>query len=294
MSPDVPLVSVVIPSRNRRARLERALASVWAQTLGDFEVIVVDDASDDGTQQALANIAASEPRLRTIRHDAPRGGAGARNTGIAAARGEFVAFLDDDDVWLPEKLARQVAVLRANPQASAVSASFVIDAGGGRRLAKILHPPRDADEIIHANHLGGASVCCTTRAALERIGGFDPTLRSAQDWDLWIKLNDLGPVLVCPEPLVVYHTHEGARITGNPVAVYTGRRRVFVRYRGRMSAAARGTQIRELLYCRKVMLKSGRLAELVGLFGLMRYTGMVKGVRYVYRYARMVFPGLSR
>src|SRR5262245_33388702 len=100
-----PLVSVVIPSHNRRRLLERTLRSVLAQAAGDLEVVVVDDGSTDGTRDA----AGLDPRVVILRNDIPAGVGSARNQGIAAARGEWIAFCDDDDLWSPDKLMRQLA-----------------------------------------------------------------------------------------------------------------------------------------------------------------------------------------
>src|SRR5437867_300620 len=110
-------VSVVIPTRNRQRLLRRALGSVLAQRQVDIEVLVVDEASEDGTADFVRAIA--DPRVVLVRHDAPRGVAAARNAGLARARAPWVAFLDDDDVWAPTKLALQLAA------APAVGASWV-------------------------------------------------------------------------------------------------------------------------------------------------------------------------
>ena len=115
------LVSVVIPTRNRRDRLERAIKSAKVQTWPTIEIIVVDDASSDGTQLFLQKRVSEDARVQVVRNEVPRGGGGARNQGVAVARGQYIAFLDDDDTWLPEKLAEQVALMKANPGASAVS-----------------------------------------------------------------------------------------------------------------------------------------------------------------------------
>ncbi len=109
----VPIpVSVIIPTYNRAGLVQEAVASVLAQTWRDFEVLVVDDGGSDGTDAALAPYAS---RLRLLRRESRGGVSAARNTGIEAARGEWLAFLDSDDLWLPEKLARQMAYLAAHP-----------------------------------------------------------------------------------------------------------------------------------------------------------------------------------
>src|SRR5262245_24547581 len=102
----MPLVTVVIPTHNRAGRVRSAIESVLHQTYADFEIVVVDDASEDGTENTVRGVL--DPRVRYIRHAVARGDAAARNTGIRNSTGEYVAFLDDDDEWLPEKLRFQV------------------------------------------------------------------------------------------------------------------------------------------------------------------------------------------
>ena len=107
-----PLVSVIIPTYNRADLVRQAVASVKAQTFRDFEIVVVDDGGTDGTCEVLS----AGRELRVLRHPDRRGVAAARNTGVAAARGEWLAFLDSDDLWLPDKLARQISWLEGQPE----------------------------------------------------------------------------------------------------------------------------------------------------------------------------------
>lgn len=109
----MPEVSVIIPTHNRQRLVSRAVRSVLNQTYEDLECIVVDDASSDGTPQVIQTI--EDERLVYLRHDRNRGASGARNTGIRAAKSSLIAFLDDDDEWLPEKLVKQVPLLKALP-----------------------------------------------------------------------------------------------------------------------------------------------------------------------------------
>lgn len=283
---DHELVSVIIPTRNRREHLARAIESVRHQTWKNVEIIVVDDASSDGTQEYLCQLATESKSIKFVRNEIPQGGAGARNTGIGIAQGSFIAFLDDDDVWLPEKLEYQIDALKSEPDASAVSCWFHIEAANGARSLIRLHAPADTQEILRSNHLGGASMCLTTKSYVDAIGGFDPVLRSGQDWDLWIKLHDKGRVLVCETPLVCYLPHNGVRITSNPSAVYGGRRRVYIRYKDRMSDHTRQSHLAELIYCRKVLLRVGAFNKIAGVFAVLRFCGVLRGSRYLYRYVR--------
>lgn len=245
-----PTVTAVIATRNRAASLAQALRSVADQRDIPLETIVVDDGSDDETPQMLRAWAASGADRRVVRVDRSVGGAQARNRGVAVARGEFVAFLDDDDVWRPEKTARQVARLRAVPTAVAASCAFVVHAPG--RRDRVVHPPTapDMQTVLAVNRMGGASVCLARRQTLLDVGVFDPGLPSAQDWDLWIRLRGAGSIEVCPEPLVDYYAHEGARISRAAVAVHVGMRRVYFRYRAAMQESVRREVFGMVLYTR--------------------------------------------
>lgn len=280
------LVSVVIPTRNRRDRLERAIKSAENQTWPTIEIIVVDDASSDGTQLFLQRLVPADARVQVVRNEVPRGGGGARNQGVAAARGTYVAFLDDDDIWLPEKLAEQVAMMRKNPGAAAVSCGFIVQHSSWIQRKVNVVPPRDEQQILRSNHLGGASMCLTTKRSLAAVQGFDPTLPSGQDWDLWIKLQGIGDVLVCDKPLVCYVPHLGARITGNLKSNYEGRRKIYFRYKLRMSEATRKTVLCELLYCRRVLLGRGRFSRIFGLFQVLHFAHWTTMFHYVYRYCK--------
>ncbi|HYM68437.1 MAG TPA: glycosyltransferase, partial [bacterium] len=183
-----PLVSAIIPTRNRSALLRETLDSVTSQTgqgvLFDLEAIVVDDASTDDTPAVV-----SAYPVRYIRHEVNRGVSGARNTGIAASRGQYVAFLDDDDVWLPTKVAAVVQAFGRLPADVVYHWWQHMDASG-RPLSRIRQPTYQGDvyrALLAADFLSPCSVAIK-RECLERVGGFDAALRQNEDWDLWLRL----------------------------------------------------------------------------------------------------------
>lgn len=198
-----PRVSVVVATRNRRALLARALASIDAQTLREREIIIVDDASTDGTATWMA---AARPQDRLVALATPRGAAAARNRGIALARGAIVAFLDDDDAWLPRYLAVQVAQLDADPQAEAATTGHVEVDAAGRIALPDLRPPFAVDDT-RVRMLAGCpihtlSVFACRRAALARIGAFDETLEVVHDLDWYLRLLLAnGRIVSDPRPL---------------------------------------------------------------------------------------------
>src|SRR5688572_23641621 len=137
-------VSVIVPVFNRAATLARCYESVKAQTVSDWELIAVDDCSSDDSVKVLERF--DDPRIRILRHQVNRGAGAARNTGMEAATGEFVAFLDSDDAWLPDKTARQISALNESGAGLALCAFEEIDSGG---TSEIHRPPAGADWKVH-------------------------------------------------------------------------------------------------------------------------------------------------
>jgi glycosyltransferase involved in cell wall biosynthesis len=188
-----PAVSVVIPTRDRRATLGRALASVAAQGFRDFEVIVVDDGSRDDTTDWLR---AHHPAATVLALPTARGAAGARNAGLARARAPIVAFLDDDDVWEPSYLATQVAALAAHPDVVLCSTGHVeIDRHG--RVFRPDAPPLfdDADpavRLLAECPIHTLSVVACRRTAFERVGPFDESLAIVHDLDWYVRCAAAG------------------------------------------------------------------------------------------------------
>jgi glycosyltransferase involved in cell wall biosynthesis len=226
-----PGVSVVIPTHNRARVVGRAIRSALAQTYQALEVIVVDDGSTDNTTEVVNGI--RDERVRYIRHDRNLGGGAARNTGIGAANGQYVAFLDSDDEWMPQKLWRQIHVLEeAGPSLGAVCTGFVaVDGRGDVRRTRIPRPrDMERDELLAGNRVGTASTVLARRALLEAIGGFDTSLTSCQDWDMYLRLADRSRFGFVPEVLVRYYVGNGDQITSDGLAVVNGHMRLAQKY----------------------------------------------------------------
>jgi glycosyltransferase involved in cell wall biosynthesis len=200
-------VSVIVPTRNRSALLAMSLRSVLAQRDVDLEVIVVDEASTDDTQAMLAGL--RDSRIRVIRHDTPQGVSAARNDGTAAASAEWVAYLDDDDLWAPDKLALQLRAARAS------GASWVyvghVNINMGHRVtggAPPLAPDALLEQLPRHNVVpGGCSGVMVSKRALALAGHFDPRFQPLADWDLWLRLAHTGVPAWVPRPLVAYRLH---------------------------------------------------------------------------------------
>ena len=209
-----PDVSVVIPTWNRWRFLSRTLASALAQEGVAFEVVVVDDGSDDETAERLR--AVRDARLRVFRHGRSLGVARARNIGIEEARGAWIAFLDDDDTWSPAKLRTQLDALRRERAVFAYASAVHVDEAGNV-VAVEAAPEPDAlfpRLLTSENPMpAGCSNVVAARDALRSLDGFDERLFHLADWDLWLRLAASGIAVACPEVLVAYLKHAGNMLT---------------------------------------------------------------------------------
>jgi glycosyltransferase involved in cell wall biosynthesis len=207
----VPAVSVIIPVFNRQALLRRALGSVLSQTFRDYELIVVDDGSTEPLLDALSGIG-EKIDLRVLRHDKNRGAAAARNTGAQAAKGQYVAFLDSDDAWHSEKLARQIAFMQAEADRRASCTGFALVSDGAvfdRRL-----PPAvsDLDEVLWGCRISPGTTLMVERALWEASGAMDETLGRLEDWDWMILAAKHAPFHGLREVLADVHHDRYAHV----------------------------------------------------------------------------------
>jgi glycosyltransferase involved in cell wall biosynthesis len=201
-----PEVTIIIPTRNRRRFLHQAVQDALRQADVELEVLIVDDGSTD--PGSVRSIEALDRRIRVIRHDSGRGVASARNTGIANARGAWLAFFDDDDRWAPAKLRTQLDAA-AHAQASWVyAAALTIDQDDRILFASVPAPPSTLDWMKPVNLVPGGCSNVVVRAELVRaVGGFDEQLALLADWDLWIRLGMNGAPAVCRRILLAYRLH---------------------------------------------------------------------------------------
>lgn len=200
-----PSVSVVIPAYNAEAFIGKALESVLAQTCPPLEVLVIDDGSTDGT----AALAAASPGVRCLRQ-ANAGVSAARNRGIDEARGQFVAFLDADDTWEPEKLATQLDLLREDRFIYSARIETDKDLRPLRVVTEGYEGPLLEGLLFHGNVVGTPSSVVAPVDAIRRVGAFDSKLSMCADWDLWIRLAVHLKGIHSTAPLVRYRIHEGS------------------------------------------------------------------------------------
>jgi glycosyltransferase involved in cell wall biosynthesis len=218
-----PLVSVVIPTRNRSQLVHRSVLSALSQTLLDIEVIVVIDGPDSATAQILAEV--QDLRVRVIELPISQGGAAARNTGVTAAQGEWVAFLDDDDEWFPTKLERQMELARQSTHAFPIVACRLIartpthDLIWPRRLPNADEPLSEyllaRKTLVQGEGLLQTSTLLAKRELL--IQAPFRSLKKHQEWDWLLHANALEGVGidVVPDPLVVWYIEENRKSVGN-------------------------------------------------------------------------------
>lgn len=219
-SPASPLVSVVIPTKDRRELLmSGGLRAALDQVDVELEVVVVDDGSVDGTREALA--AVPDPRVRVIRHERSRGVAAARNAGLTSARGRWIAFLDDDDLWSPAKLATQLAALHSAGASFAYSGVVVLDEAGAP--TEIMHAPDPSElraALLQRNCMpAGSSNIIASVDTLRAVGGFDEELAYLADWDLWLKLARSASAAAVPDVHIAYVRHDARMVLRRREAV---------------------------------------------------------------------------
>jgi glycosyltransferase involved in cell wall biosynthesis len=203
----MPKVSIVLPAYNGMAYLPTAYQSALMQTFTDYEILIVNDGSSDRIEDWVAEI--TEPRVRYISQK-NQGAAAARNTGIYNARGNYVAFLDADDIWEPTKLEKQVSLLEKNPEVGLVDTWITLIDRDGNSKGWIHASSAEGQiwsEIIQEPTIICGSSPMIRRECFENVGVFDPSLRYAGDWDLWIRIASRYSFAVVKEPLVRYRLH---------------------------------------------------------------------------------------
>ena len=213
-------ISVIIPTHNRSSLLVKAVESARGQTYRAFEIIIVDDASEDDTKETVKGLL--NDQVKYIRLETSHGGSGARNVGIEATRGKYVAFLDDDDFWLPEKLERQVEVLERSPHVGVIYTGCLLLEDGITHEMRPKYRGNIYKHLLTWNCVGTTSTVLVRRECFQSVGGFDEQLPSCQDWDMFLRLSREFEFDFVALPLVVWRMHD-ARISKDIGAVLGGR-----------------------------------------------------------------------
>lgn len=207
------MISVVIPTHNRADLLPKAIRSVQGQTWKDLEIIVVSDGSSDNTKDVVETLAKEDDRIKFIEYYPAKGGNVARNTGIKNASGEYIAFLDDDDEFMSEKLEQQMAVMNANPQIglvyTGVRVLYVNEQIEYKTKARNAGNLRQ--EILLGNCIGTTSTVLVRTSVLLQAGMFDEKLKALQDYDLWIRVCQLCEIGCVPDEMINYYNYSGTK-----------------------------------------------------------------------------------
>jgi glycosyltransferase involved in cell wall biosynthesis len=224
------MVSVIIPTRNRSELVRRSILSVIAQTYCDFELIIVDDASEDNTYSAVHEIA--DPRIKYLKNSRRRGAAVSRNLGIKSARGQYIAFLDSDDEWLSNKLDRQMALFQALPKKVGAIYTGLTAINRDRRKVSTRIPTKAGNivpEIYYDNIIGPLSTLVVRSVCLTHAGLFDERLPSCQDWEFCIRIAQNYHFAYDEDSLVNYLLSDDS-ITQDMEAKATGHKMVLKKY----------------------------------------------------------------
>ena len=213
-------VDVILPTHAGERWVGEAIESVIRQSHPLWQLMVVDDCSPDATAERVESLLQGDPdRISLLRLDRPHRAAGARMAGIARTSGDLIAFLDQDDRWLPEKLARQVACFAADPALAAVHTNVeIIDADGALRVGAADRENAGRARIAWGTGSGLSAVLfqknsirlassVVRRTAFEAIGGFDTSLFGGEDWEFWVRLADRFPIAHLPEVLIQRRVH---------------------------------------------------------------------------------------
>lgn len=216
------MVSVIVPTYKRQpAMVKRAIQSILNQTYPNIEIIVVDDSPGDfefrSMVKDMVNSLAND-KIRYVEHETNKGACAARNTGINISAGEYLAFLDDDDEWLSNKLEKQLLKM-SNPDVGLVYCrQKVVD-----EISKTITVDKRKfysgevfDKLMVNNFIGSTSFVLVRKKCLQKVGFFNMGLESAQDYEMWLRIAKEYEVDYVDEPLVIYHIHGNGRITDNP------------------------------------------------------------------------------
>lgn len=209
----MPLISVIIPVYNGEKTLRETLESLLNQTFTDFEGIVINDGSKDATLDIVSSI--KDPRLKVFSY--PNAGPSAsRNRGVALASGEYISFLDADDLWTPDKLEAQLKALQAHPEAALAYSwtDFINESNQFLRRGSYINVTGDVyKHLLLTDFLENGSNPLVRKKALEEVGEFDESLTHGEDWDMWLRLAVRYPFVAVPSPQILYRVYANSSST---------------------------------------------------------------------------------
>lgn len=217
-----PRISVIIPTYNRQKLLARAIESVLNQTFKDFELIIVDDGSTDNTKEVVREFQKRDSRIKYIWQENSGAPARPKNTGIKNAKGNYIAFLDDDDEWLSEKLEKQLELFEGlESDLGFVGCNILVINESNKKIWREYKIPRYSsqiffEELLEGNFILTSSSIMIKKEVLDKIGLFDENLKFGDDWDLWLRIAKKYKFDFAPEFLIKYYIHGGNIIPNLP------------------------------------------------------------------------------
>lgn len=220
------LVTVIIPTYNRAKLVRKAIDSVLKQTYTNFEVLVIDDHSTDNTKEIIESF--DDDRIKYLLNERKKGAQGARNTGLLNAKGEWIAFLDSDDLWLKEKLQVQLSELASTKKYFCFSHWYELK--NDKTYLKTRKLSIDNTSIYRENYIGTFSTVMLHSRIIDEIGLLDENLSACQDWDYWIRIIDNYNALYISEPLIKYRIHGSDRISNEFENRALGREMILKKY----------------------------------------------------------------
>jgi len=260
-----PTVSVIIPTYNRAHLIGRAIQSVLNQTYQDFEVIVVDDGSTDNTEEVIKEFQRKDERIKYIKHEKNKGGSAARNTGIKAARGKYIAFQDSDDEWLPEKLEKQMQVFENAPAEVGVVYTGFWRIKGNKKTcipsSNIKGKRGDIHKILLRRNFIALPTVVVKKTYFRKAGMFDERLPRLQDWELFIRISKYCHFKCVDEPLLIAYYQQDS-ISGNQDALIKTLKLIlakhFEEFKKDKKTLAKHTYWIGSLLCKTKKVKEGR------------------------------------
>ena len=258
-------VSVIIPTYNRADFLRSAILSALNQTFKDIEIIVADDKSTDHTQEVVKSF--TDQRIRYITNKNNRGPSATRNSAILASKGEYIAFLDDDDEWVPQKLQKQVELLDISPPkiCGVYSDRLIIDRPSNKVVSKGLRSDKLKGNLLSQLAIHNQINTCTVllrKRCLDEVGMFDETISYMEDRDLWIRLSLNWDFEYINEPLTLTYVHKQGHLSARLVEQTRGREKLLTRHRNLFIQDRKAWSKLHLLqgaqYCQLKDMKKGR------------------------------------
>lgn len=220
----MPKISVIMPAYNAEKYIAEAIDSILGQTYGDFEFIILNDCSKDRTEEII--LPYTDPRIVYLKNEKNMGVAATLNRGLSAAKGEYIARMDADDISLPERFAKQVAYLDSNPAVAVLGANVESfnEKGTISTGWSATDPEQMKTDLFFACGLAHPGVM-TRRAVIGELGGYDPEFEGLEDYELWCRVQENWQVVSLPEVLLRYRIH-GGQVTKNPSDRYLSRLRL--------------------------------------------------------------------